>query len=88
MTTKPTFRLETFERVPGISGRSLLRVSGWWEGEPPATELLVDTGDDADRGEDRTVLATDARYTTQAAAQTPDLPVLVERACAPALVLR
>ncbi|MFC5138699.1 M24 family metallopeptidase [Actinomycetospora rhizophila] len=48
--------------------------------------LLVDAGDDADRGEDRTVLATDARYTTQAAAQTPDLPVLVERACAPALL--
>ncbi|MDD7937590.1 Xaa-Pro peptidase family protein [Actinomycetospora lutea] len=50
------------------------------------TALLVDARDDADRGEDRTVLATDARYTTQAATQTPDLPVLVERACAPALL--
>ncbi|GLZ44120.1 putative cytoplasmic peptidase PepQ [Actinomycetospora sp. NBRC 106375] len=48
--------------------------------------LLVDAGDDADRGEEHTVLATDGRYTTQAAAQTPDLPVLVERACAPALL--
>ncbi|MEJ2859739.1 M24 family metallopeptidase [Actinomycetospora flava] len=48
--------------------------------------LLVHAGDDADGGEDRTVLATDARYTTQAAAQTPDLAMLVERACAPALL--
>lgn len=48
--------------------------------------LLVHAGDDADGGEDRTVLATDARYTTQAATQTPGLPVLVERACAPALL--
>ncbi|GAA4923447.1 Xaa-Pro aminopeptidase [Actinomycetospora succinea] len=48
--------------------------------------LLVHAGDDADAGEDRTVLATDGRYTTQAAAQTPDLAVLVERACAPALL--
>lgn len=48
--------------------------------------LLVDAADDADRGEDRTVLATDGRYTTQVATQTPDLPVLVERACAPALL--
>ncbi|HWN27349.1 MAG TPA: Xaa-Pro peptidase family protein [Actinomycetospora sp.] len=48
--------------------------------------LLVHAGDDADRGEDRTVLATDGRYTVQAAAQTPDLPVLVERACGPALL--
>ncbi|MEJ2887331.1 M24 family metallopeptidase [Actinomycetospora aeridis] len=47
--------------------------------------LLVDAGDGAG-GEDRTVLATDGRYTTQAAAQTPDLRVLVERACAPALL--
>ncbi|GAA4859625.1 M24 family metallopeptidase [Actinomycetospora straminea] len=50
--------------------------------------LLVHADDEADRGEDRTVLATDGRYTTQAAAQTPDLPVLVERACAPALLRR
>ncbi|MDD7964746.1 M24 family metallopeptidase [Actinomycetospora lemnae] len=48
--------------------------------------LLVHADDEADRGEDRTVLATDGRYTTQAAAQTPDLAVLVERACAPALL--
>jgi Xaa-Pro aminopeptidase len=48
--------------------------------------LLVHAADDADGGEERTVLATDGRYTTQAAAQTPDLPVLVERACGPALL--
>ncbi|PVZ11812.1 M24 family metallopeptidase [Actinomycetospora cinnamomea] len=48
--------------------------------------LLVHADDAADRGEDRTVLATDGRYTVQAAAQAPDLPVLVERACAPALL--
>jgi Xaa-Pro aminopeptidase len=48
--------------------------------------LLVHAGDDADHGEDRTVLATDGRYTTQAAAQTPDLPVLVQRAVGPALL--
>ncbi|HSK58190.1 MAG TPA: Xaa-Pro peptidase family protein [Actinomycetospora sp.] len=48
--------------------------------------LLVHAADDGDRGEDRTVLATDGRYTVQAAAQTPDLPVLVERACGPALL--
>jgi Xaa-Pro dipeptidase len=48
--------------------------------------LLVHAADDADTGEDRTVLATDGRYTTQAASQTPDLPLLVERACGPALL--
>lgn len=48
--------------------------------------LLVHAADAADGGEDRTVLATDGRYTTQAAAQSPDLAVLVERACAPALL--
>jgi Xaa-Pro aminopeptidase len=48
--------------------------------------LLVHAGDDAHGGEDRTVLATDARYTVQAGAQAPDLPVLVERACGPALL--
>ena len=44
--------------------------------------VLVHAGDDADRGEDRTVLATDGRYTPQAAHETPDLRVLVTRACA------
>jgi Xaa-Pro aminopeptidase len=47
--------------------------------------LLVHAEDSPD-AEDRTVLATDGRYTTQAAAETPDLPLLVERACAPALL--
>ncbi|MCD2197816.1 aminopeptidase P family protein [Actinomycetospora endophytica] len=47
--------------------------------------LLVHAGDGPD-AEDRTVLATDGRYTTQAAAETPDLPLLVERACAPGLL--
>jgi Xaa-Pro dipeptidase len=47
--------------------------------------LLVHAEDGPD-AEDRTVLATDGRYTTQAAAESPDLPLLVERACAPALL--
>lgn len=47
--------------------------------------LLVHAADGPD-AEDRTVLATDGRYTTQAAAETPDLPVLVDRVCAPALL--
>ncbi len=47
--------------------------------------LLVHA-DDGPGDEDRTVLATDGRYTTQAAAETPDLAVLVDRACAPALL--
>lgn len=34
------------------------------------------------------VLATDGRYTTQAGAQAPDLELLIERACAPALAGR
>ncbi|HTF49960.1 MAG TPA: Xaa-Pro peptidase family protein [Pseudonocardia sp.] len=37
-------------------------------------------------GERGTRLATDGRYTTQAAAEVPDVPVLIERACARALV--
>jgi Xaa-Pro aminopeptidase len=48
--------------------------------------VLVHAGDDADRGEDRTVLATDGRYTTQAAHETPDLRVLVTRDCGAALL--
>jgi Xaa-Pro dipeptidase len=47
--------------------------------------LLVHAADSPD-AEDRTVLATDGRYTTQASAETPDLPLLVDRACAPALL--
>ncbi|MFC5064302.1 M24 family metallopeptidase [Actinomycetospora atypica] len=47
--------------------------------------LLVHAGDDA-AAEDRTVLATDGRYRTQAGAEAPDLPLLVERACGPALL--
>ncbi len=34
------------------------------------------------------VLATDGRYTTQAGGQAPDLELLIERACAPALARR
>jgi Xaa-Pro aminopeptidase len=34
------------------------------------------------------VLATDGRYTTQAGAESPDVELLVERECAPALVAR
>jgi len=48
--------------------------------------LLVHADDDAAHAEDRTMLATDGRYTTQAAAQAPDLSVLVERSCGPALL--
>ncbi len=44
--------------------------------------LLV-TGDD-----EHSVLCTDGRYLTQSAEQAPDLPRLVERACAPALAHR
>ncbi|WP_245561528.1 M24 family metallopeptidase [Actinomycetospora chiangmaiensis] len=47
--------------------------------------LLVHAEDTAD-AEDRTVLATDGRYTTQAAAESPDLRLLVERQCAPELL--
>ncbi len=47
--------------------------------------LLVHAGD-GPGDEARTVLATDGRYTTQAGAETPDLPLLVERACGPALL--
>lgn len=47
--------------------------------------LLVHAADSPD-DEGRTVLATDGRYTTQAGAESPDLPLLVERACAPALL--
>ena len=47
--------------------------------------LLVHADDDA-AAEDRTVLATDGRYRTQAGAEAPDLPLLVERACGPALL--
>jgi Xaa-Pro aminopeptidase len=47
--------------------------------------LLVHAAD-GPGDEGRTVLATDGRYTVQAAAETPDLPLLVERACAPALL--
>ncbi len=48
--------------------------------------VLVHAADDADRGEDRTVLATDGRYIQQAAHETPDLRVLVTRACAAGLL--
>jgi Xaa-Pro aminopeptidase len=37
---------------------------------------------------DHTVLATDGRYTTQAQAQAPDVELLIDRPCAPALVAR
>jgi Xaa-Pro aminopeptidase len=37
---------------------------------------------------DGAVLATDGRYTTQAGAESPDVELLVERECAPALVAR
>ena len=37
---------------------------------------------------DRVLLATDGRYTAQAAAQAPDAEVVVERACAVALAGR
>ena len=47
--------------------------------------LLVHAADDP-AAEDRTVLATDGRYRTQAGAEAPDLPLLVERACGPALL--
>jgi Xaa-Pro aminopeptidase len=47
--------------------------------------LLVHAAD-GPGDEGRTVLATDGRYTVQAAAETPDLPLLVERACGPALL--
>ncbi|NMO89642.1 aminopeptidase P family protein [Actinomycetospora sp. TBRC 11914] len=47
--------------------------------------LLVDAAD-APGDEGRTVLATDGRYTTQASAETPELPLLVERECGPALL--
>ncbi len=47
--------------------------------------LVVHAADSAD-DEDRTVLATDGRYTTQAAAESPDLRLLVERQCAPELL--
>jgi Xaa-Pro aminopeptidase len=48
--------------------------------------LLVHADDASASGEPRSVLATDGRYVTQAAAQTPDLPHLVERAVGPALL--
>jgi Xaa-Pro aminopeptidase len=47
--------------------------------------LLVHAADDP-TDEHRTVLATDGRYTLQAATETPDLPHLIERACGPALL--
>jgi Xaa-Pro aminopeptidase len=47
--------------------------------------LLVHAAD-GPGDEARTVLATDGRYTTQAAAETPELPLLVERECGPALL--
>lgn len=47
--------------------------------------LLVHAADGPGE-ERRTVLATDGRYTTQAAAETPELPLLVERECGPALL--
>ncbi len=43
--------------------------------------VLVHTGD-GDRDERGTRLVTDGRYRTQAAAEVPDLPVTIERACA------
>lgn len=39
-------------------------------------------------GQERDVLATDGRYTTQAEAESPGIEMLVERECAPALVAR
>ncbi|HEY4008354.1 MAG TPA: Xaa-Pro peptidase family protein [Pseudonocardia sp.] len=47
--------------------------------------LLVHAEDSAD-AEDRSRLCTDGRYVAQSAAQVPDLPLLIERACAQALV--
>jgi Xaa-Pro dipeptidase len=47
--------------------------------------LLVHAAD-GPGDEARTVLATDGRYTTQAVAETPELPLLVERGCGPALL--
>ncbi|GLZ52261.1 putative cytoplasmic peptidase PepQ [Actinomycetospora sp. NBRC 106378] len=47
---------------------------------------LVVHAEDTPDAEDRTVLATDGRYTTQAAAESPDLRLLVERQCAPELL--
>lgn len=47
--------------------------------------LVVDARDTAD-SEDRTVICTDGRYLTQVAAQVPDLPALIDRAGAAALV--
>ena len=46
---------------------------------------LVHARDD-DHDERRTRLVTDGRYTTQAAEQTPDLELVIERACAAAAV--
>ena len=47
--------------------------------------LLVHAAD-GPGDEGRTVLATDGRYTTQASAESPELPLLVERECGPALL--
>ncbi|MFC4602699.1 M24 family metallopeptidase [Rhodococcus kronopolitis] len=47
--------------------------------------LLVDAADGA-ASEDRTVICTDGRYLSQVATQVPDLPALIDRASAPALV--
>lgn len=49
--------------------------------------LLVDAADEAD-AENRTVICTDGRYLAQVADQVPDLPAVIDRASAGALVRR
>jgi Xaa-Pro aminopeptidase len=55
------------------------------DGAPPAAEPNLDRADGSEPG---TILCTDGRYRTQAAAQTPDLDRLIERASALALLQR
>jgi Xaa-Pro dipeptidase len=47
---------------------------------------VVVHADDSEDDESRTRLVTDGRYTTQSAEQVPELPRVIERACAPAAV--
>lgn len=59
---------------------------GYLSGFTGSNAALLVHAADAAGDEARTRLATDGRYTTQAAAQVPDLRVLDARSCAPALI--
>jgi Xaa-Pro aminopeptidase len=72
------------DRIDGLLVTDLLNIR-YLTGFTGSNAALIVAADD-DVAETKTVLCTDGRYVTQAAAQVPDLRTVIDRASAPALV--